>query len=154
MAIFLSDQYWTIEFLPSPVMILKVWDQRLISVFLSNPGSEIAASVIAFSSFGFALTFVSCWLKILKGKMYQILFPLRKIIKVSYGGRGCIKILSSAFQDISKHFFLQSLGLEWRCAISLTGPIENSPDVICNRLCKVSSKFWRIWIPLGHPPGG
>lgn len=91
-------------------------------------------SVIAFSSFGFALIFGSCWLKILKGKMYQILFSLRKMIKVSYSGRACIKVLSSVFQNISKHFFLQSLGLEWRCAISLTGPIENSPDVTCNTL--------------------
>lgn len=91
-------------------------------------------SIIEFPSFGFALTFGSCWLKILKGNIHLILLSLRKLIKLSYSGRAHIKLLSSAFWDIRRSIFLQSLGPEWRCAISLKGPIENSADVICNRL--------------------
>lgn len=122
-------------------------------VFLGNSGSEMTVSIIQFTSFGFALTFGSCWLKILKGEIHSILFSHRKIIKVSYSGRAYIKLLPSAFQDIRRSLFLQSLGPEWRCAISLKGPIENSPDVICNRLWRDSSKVWRIWVPLSHPAG-
>jgi len=89
-------------------------------------------SVIEFPSFGFALTFGSCWLKILEGKIHLILFSLRKLITMSYSGRPYIELLGSAFQDFRRPIFLQSLGPEWRCAISLKGPIENSPDIICN----------------------
>lgn len=123
-------------------------------VFLSNSGSGITVSIIEFPSFSFALTFGSCWLKILKAKINSILFSLRKLIKVSYSGRAYIKLLSSAFQDIRRSIFLQNLGPEWRCAISLKGPIENSPDVICSRLWRHSSKVWRIWVPVSHPAGG
>lgn len=150
--VFPSDQCWTVEPFPSPFMILKVWDQRLISKSFS--ATLGCVSVTEFPSFGFALTFGSCWLKILKGKIYSILFSLRELIKVSCSGRAYITLLSSAFQDIRRATFLQSLGPEWRCAISLKGPIENSPDVICNRLWRDSSKVWRIWVPLSHPAGG
>lgn len=109
-------------------------------VFVSNSQSEITVSIIEFPSFGFALMFGSWWLKILKGKMHSILFSLRKLIKESYSGRDCIKLLSSASQDIRRSLFPRSLGPECRCAISLKGPIESSPDVICNRLSRDSSR--------------
>lgn len=81
-------------------------------VFLSNSRSEITVSITDFPSFGFALTFGSWWLKNLKCKIHSILFSLRKLIKESYSGRDCIKLLSSACQDIRRSLFPQSLGPE------------------------------------------